>query len=405
LKRKDAGGYGLLEGIDPGSYVYNLTARWVSDKNLVNVDPACVSLHLVRYKGKDPDAEEEKAATLLNPRHTLWEAGIADGSLLLVDCVSALNGVRTPGLRALCMPCLCALRLTVPRAAFTALREGKDVTPPLLDLVLAIGQLGIFSVRAPPCSSSSASTKSEQKREQKRAQSTLRMKALQAYGYVVTPDGMLTCPVLCTALPAAAVTCAHLVPRMLHAHWAKLGIADDDPRNVMYIFKCVEEAFDDHLLSFFRTGTFDAGGRDLFRVYVWDPTLLDLSVSVNVRNRDERRELRGVQLPETVERITFRSLHERAPVALAGPSGLSPFRRALALQSILARAKARHNGWPDAPPELAELDDSVSPEMSPDKEEGVRAWRVAVTAATSAAEGMQGGAQGAVQDKVGPSGA
>ena len=67
--------------------------------------------------------------------------------------------------------------------------------------------------------------------------------------------------------------------------------------------------------------------------------------------------------------------------------------------------KARHNGWPDAPPELAELDDSVSPEMSPDKEEGVRAWRVAVTAATSAAEGMQGGAQGAVQDKVGPSGA
>ena len=61
-------------------------------------------------------------------------------------------------------------------------------------------------------------------------------------------------------------------------------------------------------------------------------------MSVNVRNRDERRELRGVQLPETVERITFRSLHERAPVALAGPSGLSPFRRALALQSILARA-------------------------------------------------------------------
>jgi hypothetical protein len=113
--------------------------------------------------------------------------------------------------------------------------------------------------------------------------------------------------------------------------------------------------------------------------------LLDLPVSVNVRNRNERRELPGVQLPESVERTTFRSLHERAHVAHAGPRGMSPFRRALVLQSILARAKACHNGWPDAPPELTQLDDAVSPNMSPEKEETVRAWRVAAAAAGSAA--------------------
>jgi len=390
VKRTDVEGaqYASVKGVDVLQTVDDFKARWVSDKKL-DVDPSLVTLRLVKCSPGVPTASEEAQAAPLEPRLTLREAGVADGSSLLADFAAGVSAGARHVSPACALPTLCQRepRLTAPRAAFTALHQ--TAAAPLVELVLALGQLGLFSAPAAQCSSSSTSSKSEQKREQKRAQATLRMNALEAYGHIVT-DGMLRCPVLCTALPAAAVTCAHLVPRMLRAHWAKLGIAEEDPRNVMFIFKCVEEAFDDHLLSFVRTGTFDANGRDLFRVYVWDPTLLDLPVSVNVRNRNERRELPGVQLPESVERTTFRSLHERAPVVLAGPSGMSPFRRALVLQSILARAKACHNGWPDAPPELAELDDAVSPDMSPEKEETVRAWRVAAAAAGSAAVADRG---------------
>jgi hypothetical protein len=192
--------------------------------------------------------------------------------------------------------------------------------------------------------------------------------------------------VLRVALPAAAVTCAHLMSRKLHDHWVRLGITADDPRNVMFMFRGIEEAFDDYLLSFLHTGEVDvACGADLFRIFVWDPTLLDLPVTVNVRCRTESRNLPGVLLPESVKGITFRALHEGALLPLAGPSGLSPFRRALALQAALAHAQAKFNRWPEAPPELFALNEAVSPDMSPDREESVRAWRAAAANATTAA--------------------
>ena len=220
-------------------------------------------------------------------------------------------------------------------------------------------------------------------------QSTLRTDALLAYGHVVTPNGELTCPVLRVALPAAAVTCAHLMPRKLRDHWDRLGIAADNPRNVMFMFKGIEEAFDDYLLSFLRTGGVDAHGVDLFRVFVWDPALLDLSVTINVRSRPERRSLPGVLLPECVEGITFRALHEGEPLPLAGPSGLVPFRRALALQAALAHAQARFHRWPEPPLDLRALNEPVSPDLSPDKEERIREWRAAAAdAAAGAADGL-----------------
>ena len=214
----------------------------------------------------------------------------------------------------------------------------------------------------------------------------MRANALQAYGYAVTPSDELTCPVLGVALPAAAVTCAHIMPRKLRDHWAKLGIAADDPRNVMFMFKCIEDAFDDYLLSFFRTGSVNEHGAELFRVFVWDPTLLDQPVTVNVRNRTEKRSLPHVAFPENVHGITFRVLHERAPLALAGPSGLSPFRRALALQASFAQAQARFNRWPEAPPDLLSLNEPVSPDLSPEKEERVCEWRRAADAFAVAME-------------------
>ena len=256
-----------------------------------------------------------------------------------------------------------------------------------MKLLLALERLGLVSTPrspSPSCSSTTASSTSEQT-ELTDAQSALRTNALQAYGLAVTPSGELTCPVLRVALPAAAVTCAHLTPRKLRDLWVRFGIASDNPQNVMFVFKGIAEAFDDFLLSFLRTGVEDARGAELFRVFVWDPALLDLPVTVDVRCRAERRSLPGVLLPEGVEGITFRTLHNAAPLPLAGPSGLSPFWRALALQAVSAHAVARFNRWPEPPLDLLAQSEPVSPDMPPDKEEHAREWRAA--AADAAAGG------------------
>ena len=84
------GGYGKIKGVDTEQDVYDFTARWVSDKKL-DVDPTLVSLRLVRCAGEEPTAEEETAATVLNPRRTLREAGVADGSSLLAKVAGACN--------------------------------------------------------------------------------------------------------------------------------------------------------------------------------------------------------------------------------------------------------------------------------------------------------------------------
>jgi len=70
------GGYGKIKGVNTEQDVYDFTARWVSDKKL-DVDPTLVSLRLVRCAGEEPTAEEEAAATVLNPRRMLREAGVA----------------------------------------------------------------------------------------------------------------------------------------------------------------------------------------------------------------------------------------------------------------------------------------------------------------------------------------
>ena len=83
MKRKDAGGYAKLRGVDPFIDVYDLTERWVNDVKL-DVHPSFVTLHLVRCAGEEPTAEEEEeAVAVLVSRHELWAAGIEDGSSLL----------------------------------------------------------------------------------------------------------------------------------------------------------------------------------------------------------------------------------------------------------------------------------------------------------------------------------
>jgi hypothetical protein len=85
VKRTDVAGarYAEIEGVDSSLTVSKLIARWLSDKKL-DTDPSLVTLRLVKRGPGKPDASvEEQAALLDDPRLTLREAGLADGSSLL----------------------------------------------------------------------------------------------------------------------------------------------------------------------------------------------------------------------------------------------------------------------------------------------------------------------------------
>jgi hypothetical protein len=114
------GGYGKIKGVDSEQDVYDFTARWVSDKKL-NVDPTLVSLRLVRCAGEEPTAEEEAAATVLIPRRTLREAGVADGSSLLALFSGASSAGACRMARAVLADevrfCVYGLRRTLRHAA------------------------------------------------------------------------------------------------------------------------------------------------------------------------------------------------------------------------------------------------------------------------------------------------
>jgi hypothetical protein len=84
VKRTDVAGarYDLIKHVDPGELVAELIARWVSDEKL-DVRPSLVTLRLVKRGPGVPTAAEEAQAAPLEPRHTLRETGLVDGSSLL----------------------------------------------------------------------------------------------------------------------------------------------------------------------------------------------------------------------------------------------------------------------------------------------------------------------------------
>ena len=186
----------------------------------------------------------------------------------------------------------------------------------------------------------------------------LRQRALAAYGLIADGENRLRCPVLMLDLPASTLACAHLVPRCmvrsfgaaLQKMWGELGVDMDETRNVLLLFKCIEEAYDDYLLSFVWTDQLDEGGRTLYRLHVWDPALLLLPITTNVRNRDRSRfsppPQDGGQAWQAASQMTFGHLHGQHR-ALAAIGGHAPYGRALCLQATLARCNARARSWPD----------------------------------------------------------
>ncbi len=101
VKRTDVAGarYDLIKHVDSGQLVAELIARWVSDKKL-DVEPSLVTLRLVKSGPGVPTASKEAQAAPLEPRLTLSEAGLVDGSSLLACfAASQRSGSSSPGVR------------------------------------------------------------------------------------------------------------------------------------------------------------------------------------------------------------------------------------------------------------------------------------------------------------------
>jgi hypothetical protein len=93
VKRTDVEGaqYVSVKGVDGLQTVDDFKARWLSDKKL-DMDPSLVTLRLVKRGLGVPTASEEAQAAPLEPRLSLREAGLADGSSLLACIAGAPPG-------------------------------------------------------------------------------------------------------------------------------------------------------------------------------------------------------------------------------------------------------------------------------------------------------------------------
>jgi hypothetical protein len=99
VKRTDVPGarYADVENVDPRTTLSKFIARWVAERKL-GCDESLVSLRLVPCTGEEePTQEQDAAATVLPPRKTLAQAGVADGSWLLAVLVGSppvFGGIR-----------------------------------------------------------------------------------------------------------------------------------------------------------------------------------------------------------------------------------------------------------------------------------------------------------------------
>ena len=99
VKRTDArdAEYSAMYGALLTLTVDALKLRWLAERKL-DVDPGLVSLRLVPDTGdkEEPTPADESRATVLNPRKTLAEAGVVDGSCLLAVFATSAELPRQP---------------------------------------------------------------------------------------------------------------------------------------------------------------------------------------------------------------------------------------------------------------------------------------------------------------------
>ena len=83
--------YVAVKDVDLLQTVDDFIVRWVSEEKL-DVRPSLVTLRLVKRGPGVPTASEEAQAAPLEPRLSLREAGLADGSSLLACIAGAPPG-------------------------------------------------------------------------------------------------------------------------------------------------------------------------------------------------------------------------------------------------------------------------------------------------------------------------
>jgi hypothetical protein len=94
VKQEGAGAqYAEVEDVDPQLTVSKFKARWAAQEEL-KVRSSLITLRLVKCGPGVPTASEEAAALPLEPRRTLREAGIADGSSLLAVITAGARSER-----------------------------------------------------------------------------------------------------------------------------------------------------------------------------------------------------------------------------------------------------------------------------------------------------------------------
>lgn len=88
-------------GVDPLQLVDTLKKRWLHEARK-DVDPSLVTLRLLPCApDEDPSEADERAATELNPRRTLRDAGVLNGSSLVVHIRRAPEGASSTRFAAL----------------------------------------------------------------------------------------------------------------------------------------------------------------------------------------------------------------------------------------------------------------------------------------------------------------
>jgi hypothetical protein len=318
------GDYGKLKGVDPEEDVHDLKARWVMQAK-VDVDPTLVTLCLVKRGPGVPVLSEEAAAKTLEPlepRQTLREAGVADGSSLLafISAPPGACGCR----RALARTHCYALPRLVAATALQREMERLSQEQERLSSI-ALPLLGALFQRNVRYSDS---------KRQSRVSSTLKKKLTVLER---APHGKLRCMLLNELLPYSSVIAAHLLKREWDYLSRELADVDDvdNVRNGLLLYKPLEWAFDTSRLVF----VWD-GARSSFVAHVLDPNILDVRLVDKAQAELKERHKTGDEA--ILGDRCFRDVHG---IALVLPLAFSPWRRCLCFHAHLARDEALRRAW------------------------------------------------------------
>ena len=263
--------YDFMKHVDSRVLVAELISNWVAELKL-DCHPSLVNLHLVPCVGEEePTAEQEAAATVLPPRKTLEQEGVADGSWLLAVFASAATPAASTQLAA---NADFDARL---HAALSAMEERLGEVEARLEAVDLNPWANIASSRSSRLRKEFRSHVVEYYHGEPGAAAQCMVSGLQ-----VTGD--------------KGVIAAHIWPHHTYGSGLeRFGLERSfvgDPRNSLLLMKTVEKAFD-----LLRAGFFFDGRSFVFTVL--DPALMSETVHGELKFSDLHE--KPLQLPDNPE--------------------------------------------------------------------------------------------------------